>query len=791
MKKKKIKEPLYIPLLYTEEPFEIYQLTEKFKFNARKNEFHGVPIASPAYGSQIDDKPIYPDNAGKVDVDQGYDYIRKQEEKHISEDEIIKKYGTKYYEFQMLDHEKAKEYLGGEGPELKKPVEAPKPEKKKKPLSLFEEDADEFLTDGAKKTEEIQIEPKEEQVEEPEFEFNLNVDETPYEYNQVDDSMPKAKPTSIPSFLTEKPVEEVHEEKKEDPFAFDESEPEEFNFDDMPSMDAPEIKFTDNPPVDKTISIEEAIRRAQSGDFATVDMEDPTQNYQKPEEAPKPEVKKAEEAPKTPIFKKENKYKNYHIDYDSMFAKSSKEEAELPPWLETKKQIINQTLQSFGIAGEVISYTKGPAFTLYEIMLDPGVNVKKVNQIRDNLAMNLEVQSLRILCPIPGKNTVGIEAPNDKAEVVKFGDIIDEKFVNDKKPMNVALGKDINGKSVYQDITDMPHALIAGATKSGKSVCINTLLVSLLIKNSPDKLKLILVDPKMVEMTFYRDIPHLAVPVITDLTLAGEALKWACEEMDRRYEIFSRNRVRNLEEYNKKRENSPELENLPFILAVIDEFNDLVMQCGAEVNDSIVRLAQKARACGMHIILATQRPTVQVVSGTIKANIPCRIAFRVASQIDSNTILDEVGAENLLGRGDMLIKNQGAPMRAQGAYLPDSEIIAICDYLVNTYGPDYMFNLDDLKKRMNQVNTGSSLGGRDVAQESEELLYQIAQFCVDSNACSINGIQNAFGLGFNRASRIVTMLEDRNIVAPKNGTKSREILVDTYQLRQMFGIDDE
>jgi S-DNA-T family DNA segregation ATPase FtsK/SpoIIIE len=224
----------------------------------------------------------------------------------------------------------------------------------------------------------------------------------------------------------------------------------------------------------------------------------------------------------------------------------------------------------------------------------------------------------------------------------------------------------------------------------------------------------------MVEMTFYRDIPHLAVAVITDLTLAGEALKWACEEMDRRYEIFSRNRVRNLEEYNKKRETYPELENLPFILAVIDKFNDLDMQCGAEVNDSIVRLAQKARACGMHIILATQRPTVQVVNGTIKANIPCRIAFRVASQIDSNTILDEVGAANLLGRGDMLIKNQGAPMRAQGANLPDNELIAICDYLVQTYGPDYMFNLDDLKKRMSQPAAGGSLGGRDVAAESEE-----------------------------------------------------------------------
>ena len=424
-------------------------------------------------------------------------------------------------------------------------------------------------------------------------------------------------------------------------------------------------------------------------------------------------------------------------------------------------------------------------------MLDAGVNVKKVNQIKDNLAMNLQVTSLRILCPIPGKNTVGVEAPNEVAEMVKFGDIIDDAFINDNKPMNVALGKDINGSPVYQDITDMPHALIAGATKSDKSVSINTILVSLLIKNSPDKLKLILVDPKMVEMTFYRDIPHLAVPVITDLNLAGEALKWACEEMDRRYEVFARNRVRNIEEYNKKRKEFKELENMPYILAVIDEFNDLVLQVGAEVNDSIVRLAQKARACGMHIILATQRPTVQVVNGTIKANIPCRIAFRVASQIDSNTILDEVGAENLLGRGDMLIKNNGAPLRAQGAYISDNEICAVCDYLVAKYGPDYMFNLDDLKKRMNNVSSPSSLGGRDIAQESEELLYQIAQFCVDSNACSINSIQNQFQLGFNRASRIVTMLEDREIVSPKNGTKSREILVDTEGLRRMFGVDED
>ena len=787
MKKKKIEQE-FIPLLDDEEKFEIYQLTEQFKFNLKKNEFRATPVASPAYGTRIDDKAVFTDNAGKIDVDMSYDYVRKDEEKHISEDEIIKKYGTKYYEFNILNHEKAKEFLGGDDPGLKEKQVPKKLSPKKKPLSLFEEDADDFLQEDIK--EEVKVDETER-----EFAINLEVDDEEVEYGGLNPKMPKPNQTNIPSFLTETPKETV---KKEE-FSFDEPEVDDFAFDDMPSLQAPEIKFTDNPPVDRNISIEEAMRRANSGDFPTVDKTlgikptkpiDPffEEEIKTPTQTP---IRKVEVEEKKPHFVKIDKYENYHVEYQNMFSKSSQEEKELPAWLEQKKDIINMTLQSFGISGEVISYTKGPAFTLYEIMLDPGVNVKKVNQIRDNLSMNLQVTSIRILTPIPGKNTVGIEAPNDVAEVVKFGDIIDDKFINDGKPMNVALGKNINGKPVYQDITDMPHALIAGATKSGKSVSINTILISLLIKNSPNDLKLILVDPKMVEMTFYRDIPHLAVPVITDLNLAGEALKWACEEMDRRYEVFARNRVRNIEEYNKKRKQFKELENMPYILAVIDEFNDLVMQCGAEVNDSIIRLAQKARACGMHIILATQRPTVQVVNGTIKANIPCRIAFRVASQIDSNTILDEVGAENLLGRGDMLIKNNGAPMRAQGAYISDDEISRVCDYLVQTYGADYMFNLDDLKKRMNQSTSIDSLGGRDVVSESEELLFQIAQFCVDSNSCSINSIQNQFQLGFNRASRIVTMLEDRNIVSPKNGTKSREILVDSYQLREMFGVDDD
>ena len=391
-----------------------------------------------------------------------------------------------------------------------------------------------------------------------------------------------------------------------------------------------------------------------------------------------------------------NNYANYFIPYKEMLKVSETHSEENPAWLEEKKQKINATLDSFGVDGEIISYTKGPTFTLYEIMLASGVNVKKVTQIKDNLAMCLAAKSLRIMAPIPGKATVGIEAPNDVRDSVAFGDIISDDFVNDGKPLNVAIGKYIDNSPVYQNIAEMPHALIAGATQSGKSVSINTMICSLILKNSPEHLKLILVDPKRVEFTFYEKIPHLACPIITDPELANRALKWLENEMERRYNILSENRTRNINDYNKKREEYKQLENLPYIVVIIDEFNDLIMQSGAEVNDSIVRLAQKARACGIHVILATQRPTTNVISGTIKANIPCRISFRVAQAVDSMTILDEGGAEDLLGKGDMLFKNNSIATRAQGAYVSDKEIDSICDYLREKYQPDYMFNLEDI-----------------------------------------------------------------------------------------------
>lgn len=729
----------------------------------KKDGFKKSKVCSPIHGTHVLDKNHFVDNSGSVDIDYNYDFIR--DDKHISDEELERRHGTKYYEFTFINRGMEDAYVGTDYD--KKEQKEVKKKSNRKDFS-FISSADELLNEE----EDIsviqqEIMPKED-YNEPmaEFKLNIEIDDTvpSYEYNTYDQAMPKPTQTNIPSFLTSKP----QQEKVKDEIEIEEN----LTFGDTPTFKAPEIQF-DNPPVNKNQTIEEAIRNMQ--------------NTTQPSDFKQPSVRLEKKEETKPVG---NNYANYNIPYEKIFNKGNGIVEEHPVWLEEKKEIINQLLKSFAIDGEVITYTKGPAFTRYEILLAPGVNVKKVSQIYDNLQKDLQAKSLRMQAPIPGKNTIGIEVPNDVAEVVSFGDIITEEYMNNGKPLTVAMGKNIDGTPVYQNITDMPHALIAGATQSGKSVSINTILISLLIKNSPERLKLILVDPKKVELSFYNDLPHLATPVIDDAIIATEALKWSVQEMERRYEVLARNRVRNIGDYNKKRKDHPEMENMPYIVIIVDEFNDLVMQCGAEANDCIIRLAQKARACGMHIILATQRPTVDVVNGTIKANITCRIAFRVASDVDSRTILDEIGAESLLGRGDMLIKNNGNPLRAQGAYISDDEITNVCDYICERYSPEYLFTHEDLKKAINKANGGGQFGTKEAPQESEELLYQIALACVQQGACSINSIQTGFGLGFNRAQRIVQILEEREIVSPKNGTKGREILVDSYKLREMFGIDE-
>lgn len=716
---------------FEDEKFVIPQINYDLdKIIRGKKKFQRSEMVSPIHGSNVLDKIHYVDNSGKINIDYGYDYIRDQ--KHISDEEQIRRHGTKYYEFSFINKQLSDEEKRGSDYNKNKNDDIKNAVANESTLGSFFENATDIEINIPNIPDEIE-QKKDDNLFEEEKEFKIHLsldDDETYEYNTYTDALPKPQQTKIPSYLkNDNPVKQEKRpiyDNKIDDISYETP---------APILDEPKFETRN---IEKTMIIEN----------------------------------------------KKPKYDNYSIPYKTLFPKSNVSDEDIPYWLEENKEIINQALQSFYVDGEVITYTKGPAFTRYEIMLAPNVNVNNVPRISNNIQMRLKAKSLRIQAPIPGKDTVGIEVPNDVADIVKYGDILTEDFINSKKNLLVAMGKNIDGSPIFQNIIDMPHALIAGATKSGKSVCINTILVSLLIKNSPEQLKLILVDPKKVELSFYNNLPHLATPVIDDAYIATEALKWTVEEMERRYELLAINRVRNIEDYNKKRETKPEMENLPFIVIVVDEFNDLIMQCGLEANDAIIRIAQKARAAGIHLILATQRPTVKVVNGTIKANVPCRIAFRVASDQDSRIILDENGAEDLLGRGDMLIKNNGTPDRVQGAYISDDEIASICDYICEKYEPDFLFTHDDLKKKVNANNGNNGSGNNNT--ESREVIYQVAKYCIESGMCSINSIQTRFNFGFNRSSRIVTILEEMKIVSPKNGTKGRDLLVDSYQLNQMF-----
>lgn len=461
-----------------------------------------------------------------------------------------------------------------------------------------------------------------------------------------------------------------------------------------------------------------------------------------------------------------------------LFSKKMRDLDEKPQWLLDQIDVINSTLNQFGVEGVVSGSKKGPTVTRYEIALEPGVNVKRVTAIQENLMMNLASKSIRIEAPIPGKPYVGIEVPNVKTEIVAFGNVVDTKeFLDDMDhPLKVALGVDIDGENIYVDIQSMPHGLIAGATNSGKSVCVNTVLVSLLIKNSPEDLRLILIDPKMVELTPYNDLPHLVTPVITDIKMAAAALNWAVNEMEKRYQTFAGSRSRDIKSFNDNvKRGLVDHEKMPYIVIVIDELADLMMVAPHDVEDSIQRITQKARAAGIHLLVATQRPTTDVVKGTIKSNIPARIAFKVSSFVDSTTILDGAGAETLLGKGDMLLKRADRTHRLQGAYIPDNEIYAVTDFIRKQTNPRYIFEHDALKQQL-----------RSKEVITDDLFHDVAFYVVQTGNASINTIQKEFEIGFNRAQRLFEMMEEYEIVSRGQGTKAREVLVTLDELKDMF-----
>ncbi len=533
-------------------------------------------------------------------------------------------------------------------------------------------------------------------------------------------------------------------------------------------------------------------------------IEIPNEEYDEPEEEPKKEENKLVISSFDELKQPEPKEEAVVVDKDDIEIimpedYEENKEYKLPSIellnkpkkknLSVNKSKINETAEilksvfhDFNIDGHVVTAHVGPAVTQYEMEIKAGTKLSKILGIHREIALALAAKDVRIQAPIPGKKTVGIEIPNAQTAMVSVREILETiKPEDDDKKLLVTFGQDIMGNSVTWQINKTPHMLVAGSTGSGKSVCINSLIVSMLMRTKPDEVKLVLVDPKKVELSMYNGVPHLLAPVVTDARKANIALKKIVVEMERRYDEFERTGTKNIEGYNKYIDKQNELnpnepqKHLPFIVVIIDELADLMLVAAKEVEDSIMRITQMARAAGIHLIVATQRPSTDVITGVVKANIPTRVAFAVSSQIDSRTILDMAGAEKLLGKGDMLFLPQGEniPIRVQGTFISDEEIKAVVDYTISQQKARYdnTLTMDD-----EEMNAKSSFDGEHDAEE-EPLYNEIVEFVVTQGKASASLLQRRFHLGYNRAARCIDLLEERGIIGPNNGSKPREVLV--------------
>ena len=448
---------------------------------------------------------------------------------------------------------------------------------------------------------------------------------------------------------------------------------------------------------------------------------------------------------------------------------------------------LQKTLYSFGVSAKVENVSVGPAITRYELKPAEGVRVSKIANLADDIALNLAAETIRIEAPIPGKQAVGIEVPNKEKETVHLREILESKeFQENKSKLTIALGKDVAGNPQLADIAKMPHVLIAGSTGSGKSVCINTIITSIIYNAKPSEVKLVMVDPKVVELSVYNGIPHLLIPVVTDPKKAAGALAWAVQEMDDRYNKFASKGVRDLKGYNKAIEKEGGIGKLPQIVIIVDELADLMMVAAKDVEEAICRLAQKARAAGMHLVIATQRPSVDVITGLIKANIPSRIAFAVSSQVDSRTILDTVGAEKLLGKGDMLFFPSGAPKpsRVQGTFVSDEEVEKIVDFVKSngtaTYSEDILESIENNNKTDKELAQEQATD-----DDTDPFLMDAIQTVVETGQASTSFIQRRFKVGYARAGRIIDQMEERGVISGYQGSKPREVLMTLEKLNEL------
>lgn len=495
------------------------------------------------------------------------------------------------------------------------------------------------------------------------------------------------------------------------------------------------------------------------------------------EEVPQPRVTPpAPQEKRTPVdqiktSRASGRIKDYKLPPLDLLKIGTPTQQETTEDLERYAQVIEETLVEFGIEGEVVQLNQGPRVTMYEVQLAPGIPIQKVHNIQDNLAMNLKTTTIRVVAPLPNKSTVGIEVPNREISIVYLREILSSKeFQKSPSKLTIAIGKNIMGKPVVTDMKLLPHILIAGATGSGKTVCINSFITSILYKAGPEEVKFIMIDPKMVELTQYNDLPHLLCPVVVEIKKAINTLKWLISEMGRRYKLFSDVRVRNIESYNSVKGREP----LPYIVVVIDELADLMMIAKNEIENSIIRLAQLSRAAGLHLILATQRPSVNVITGVIKANLPCRISFQVTSKFDSRTILDRIGAEKLLGRGDLLFIPPGSSslVRIQGCLIGDEEIEDVCTYIKRQKTPDYEMEIVEGK-----IEEEKEMGFTTTEEGEEEDLYEEAKkIVVTTKIASISMLQRRLKIGFNKAAGLIEQMEEEGIVGPYREGKPRRVI---------------
>ena len=496
------------------------------------------------------------------------------------------------------------------------------------------------------------------------------------------------------------------------------------------------------------------------------------------EEPPKPRTTApVREEKRTPVDqiktpKPSGKIKDYKLPPLDLLKIGTPTQQETAEDLERYAQVIEETLVEFGIEGEVVQLNRGPRVTMYEVQLAPGIPIQKVHNIQDNLAMNLKTTTIRVVAPLPNKSTVGIEVPNRDISIVYLREILASKeFQKSSSKLTIAVGKNIMGKPVVTDMKLLPHILIAGATGSGKTVCINSFVASILCKATPEEVKFIMIDPKMVELTQYNNLPHLLCPVVVETKKAVNTLKWLIAEMGRRYKLFSDAKVRNIESYNSVKN----VELLPYIVVVIDELADLMMIAKNEIENSIIRLAQLSRAAGLHLILATQRPSVNVITGVIKANLPCRISFQVTSKFDSRTILDRIGAEKLLGRGDLLFIPPGSSslMRIQGCLIADEEIEDVCTFIKRQKTPEYEMEIVEGKpegeKELDFAGTVEGGEEADIYEEAKRIV-------VTTKIASISMLQRRLKIGFNKAARLIEQMEEEGIVGPYREGKPRRVL---------------